>query len=86
MQRKRRNKEKIGTVLDRQVVKKVKELSVKEGRTISDIIQDAILKYDELRHADENVRKSAVERFCSKPFNLKGKEIKELLDEDYFEQ
>jgi hypothetical protein len=86
VQTKRKIKEKVGTILDRDVVRKVKELSVKEGRTISDIIQDAIIKYDELRFTDTDIRKAAVYRFCSRPFKLETKDIIELLDEDIYEQ
>jgi hypothetical protein len=86
MQTKKKIKEKVGTILDRDVVRKVKYLSIKEGRTISDIIQDAIIKYDEVRFTDTDIRKAAVYRFCSMPFKLETKDIIELLDEDIYEQ
>lgn len=80
------NKEKVGTILDRNIVKKIKDRSHKEGRSISEIIQDAILKYDELEPTKLELRIAAVNRFCSKPFNLKQNELEELLTEDYYEQ
>jgi len=79
-------KEKVGTILDRNIVKKIKDRSHKEGRSISEIIQDAILKYEEIEPAKLELRKAAVTRFCSKPFNLNQNEIEELLTEDYYEQ
>ncbi len=42
--KKQENKEKVGTILDKNIVKKIKDRSHKEGRSISEIIQDAILK------------------------------------------
>ncbi len=80
------NKEKIGTILDKNIVRKIKDRSHKEGRSISEIIQDAILKYEDLEPAKLELRKSAVNRFCSKPFNLNQSDIEELLIEDYYEQ
>ncbi len=80
------NKEKVGTILDKNIVKKIKERSHKEGRSISEIIQDAILKYDDLEPTKLELRKAAVNRFCSKPFNLNQNDIEELLTEDYYEQ
>lgn len=79
------NKEKVGTVLDREILRKVKERSAREGRTISDIIQDALLKYNDTDSTNSELRKSAVARFCSKPFNLNTKEMNELLNEDIYE-
>jgi hypothetical protein len=84
--KKQENKEKVGTILDKNIVKKIKDRSHKEGRSISEIIQDAILKYDDLEPTKIELRKSAVNRFCSKPFNLNHSDIEELLTEDYYEQ
>jgi hypothetical protein len=78
-------KEKVGTVLDIHVIRKVKERSAKEGRTISDIIQEALIKYDEIDLTKAELRKTAVDRFCSKPFNLNISEVNELLNEDIYE-
>jgi len=79
------NKEKVGTVLDREILRKVKERSAREGRTISDIIQDALLKYNDTDSTNSELRKAAVTRFCSKPFNLNMREMNELLSEDIYE-
>jgi len=80
------NKEKVGTILDKNIVKKIKDRSHKEGRSISEIIQDAILKYDELEPTKLELRKAAISRFCSKPFNLTLNDIEELLTKDYYDQ
>ena len=84
--RKSESKEKIGTILDKEVVKKIKKRSAEEGKTISEIIQDAVLKYEGAEPAKLELRLEAVNRFCSKPFNLNYNEIEELLTEDYYEQ
>jgi metal-responsive CopG/Arc/MetJ family transcriptional regulator len=80
------NKKKIGTVLDKEIVKKVKERSAKEGRTISDIIEDALIKYNEADSTKTESRKIAAARFCSKPFNIKVSDLNKLINEDYYEQ
>ena len=79
------NKEKIGTVLDRDILRKIKERSVRERRTISDIIQDALIKYNDTDTTKVELRRAAVTRFCSKPFNLNTLELNELLSEDIYE-
>ncbi len=83
--RRSEKKEKVGTILDKEVVRMVKERAVKEGRTISDIIQDAILKYNNIDVARTEIRIQAAKRFCSKPFNLKTSDLNGLLNEDYYE-
>lgn len=81
-----KNKTKIGTILDKEILLKVKERSLKEGRTISDIIHDALLQYNENDVIKTELREEAVIRFCSKPFHIKVNEINKLLSEDYFNQ
>lgn len=79
------NKEKIGTMLDRDILRKIKERSAKEGRTISVIIQDALIKYNDTSSTKSELRRAAVNRFCSKPFNLNTRELNALLSEDIYE-
>ena len=83
---KENTKEKIGTVLDKDVVKLLKERSAREGRAISDILQDAILHYQESDTGTAHVRLAAVSRLCSRPFNLTRKDLDEILGEDYYAQ
>jgi len=80
-------KAKIGTVLEEDVVKKLKEFSVKRGRPINEIIQDAVITYMQ-GGADRNqqLRLAAVKRLCSRPFSLSRDDWKEIMEEDYYEQ
>ena len=78
------NKKKVGTILDKEIVKKIKERSVAEGKTISEIIQDAILRYNEADVTNTELRIAAVERFCSEPFKIKTNELNKFLKEDYY--
>lgn len=79
-------KEKIGTVLEKDVIKKIKKIAFNEGRGISDIIQDAVLNYEKTGKSNLSLRKEAVDRFCSKPYNISHKEAEKTLQEDYYEQ
>ncbi|MCF8243445.1 MAG: ribbon-helix-helix protein, CopG family [Melioribacteraceae bacterium] len=83
--KRRSEKEKIGTVLEKEVIKKIKKLALDEGRGISDIIQDAVLNYEKAGKSKLITRKEAVNRFCSKPFKISQKEAEKLLNEDYYE-
>ncbi|KAF0151259.1 MAG: hypothetical protein FD143_2114 [Ignavibacteria bacterium] len=74
------NKEKVETFLDKELIRRVKERFAREGRTISDIIQDALIKYNEAESTKPELRRAAVNRFCSRPFNLNTREINDLLN------
>ena len=80
-----KNKEKVGTILDKEIIRKIKERSLKEGRTISDIIHDALIRYNENEFIKTELREAAVAHFCSKPFKVKLNELNKYLSEDYFE-
>ncbi|MBZ0178635.1 MAG: hypothetical protein K8F36_05025 [Melioribacteraceae bacterium] len=84
--RHKNKKEKIGTILEKDVIKKIKKIAFDEGRGIGDIIQDAILNYEKTDKSSISMRKEAVNRFCSKPFNISKKEAEKLLKEDYYEE
>jgi hypothetical protein len=79
-------KEKIGTILDAEVVNYLREKSAREGRAISDVIQEAVLEYEGADAASLETRLAAARRFCSKPFKLSSKDINEILGEDPYEQ
>lgn len=76
------NKEKFGTILDKDVVKTIKQLSADEGRTISDIIQDAVILYKESNPLNYELRVSSVNRFCSRPFHISDSELHDVLMEN----
>ena len=79
-------KEKIGTILDKDVAEKLRDRSRKEDRPISDIIQDAVSLYIQVEGGNRDIRMQAALRSCSRPFNLTRAELETLMQEDYFEQ
>ncbi|NUM72432.1 MAG: hypothetical protein HUU43_16425 [Ignavibacteriaceae bacterium] len=78
-------KEKLGTILDKDVIRLIKERALKENKTISEIIQDSVLNHSDTETFSMEIRKQALERFCSKPFSLSKNEIEEILNEDYYD-
>lgn len=80
------NKANVEFIIDRNLLSKIKEHSKREGRTISEIIHDALFKFINADIPTSELRRVAVYRFCSKPFDLSIKEINELLTNDNMEQ
>jgi predicted DNA-binding protein len=79
-------KVKVGTVLDEEVFKRLKELSEKEGRPISEVIQDAVLRYEQLDPLEKKLRLHALERLLSVRFNIPDEDWKAIMEEDYYTQ
>ena len=79
------NKKKIVVMLDKNVVKIINDRAGQEGRTISDIVQEAVVKYNDVADTDRDIRRNAVKNFTSRPFNLKTSELQEFLNQDYYQ-
>jgi hypothetical protein len=80
-------KVKIGTILEDEVVQKLKELSARERRPMSDIIQEAVVSHMQTGGGRKmDLRLAAFKRFCSASFNLSREDWKEIMEEDYYEQ
>jgi len=67
----------------RHKIEKEKIVSYK-GREISDKIKKVVVIYEKPGNAKLSLRKAAVNRFCSKPFDISHKEIEKLLKADYY--
>lgn len=81
-----RSKIKIGTILDIEVVNRLKERSAHEGKAISAIIEDAVLKYDTEDILEREIRLKAMNQLFSLKFNIPDETWEEIMEEDYFEQ
>lgn len=79
-------KVKIGTILNKVVVEKLKERSRLEGKPISNIIEEAVLRYDQTDVLDRNVRLKALQSFRAIRFNLSSEDWRTIMEEDYYEQ
>jgi uncharacterized membrane-anchored protein YjiN (DUF445 family) len=81
-----RSKVKIGTILDRRIVKRLKERAAREGKAISALIEDAILKYDTEDSLSREMRLKALDHLFSIRFNISDEDWRTIMEEDYYEQ
>jgi hypothetical protein len=74
-------KVKVATQIEEEIMKLAKHKAAEEGRSISDLIQDALVQYLSSGAAS---RKSELEyeAFCERPLKLKPKQLRQVLDED----
>jgi nucleoid DNA-binding protein len=84
--RKSEYKEKLGTVLSKDLIEKIKDKSKRENRSISDIIEVALTKYIDESDEEIRIRLEAFNQFTSNKTSLSAQEIDEILNEDYFDQ
>jgi len=80
------SKVKIGTILDKKVIDKLKERSAREGKAISTLIEDAVLKYENEDSLAREIRLKAMEQLFSIRFNISDEDWKSLMEEEYYEQ
>lgn len=75
-------KQKVGTVIEEDVLRQAKRRAIDEGRPLSDIIQAALQVYLTDRTGDPALREAAYRLYCEKPLKLTVRQRKMLLEED----
>jgi len=78
-------KRKVGTVLDESVIRIIKERALREGKTMSDVIQEAVVQYSAKELTDLERRREAFKRFTSRPFKITFEEMQELMEWDMYD-
>jgi len=81
-----RTRVKIGTILDKGTVDRLKERSAREGKSISSLIEDAVLKYETEDASTREMRLKAMDKLFSVRFNISDEDWKTIMAEDYYEQ
>lgn len=78
-------KQKIGTLIEEDIMKHAKRRAAEEGRSISDLIQDALVQYLHQEAATPKERKMAYHLFCERPMKIPADELRHVLEEDMWE-
>ena len=75
-------KQKVGTVLEEDVLRRAKRRAADEGRPLSDLIQDALEKYLTAGLPEPAHREAAFQLFCERPIKLSPEQFKAVLEHD----
>ncbi|MFQ5684468.1 MAG: DUF6364 family protein [Candidatus Binatia bacterium] len=78
-------KRKIGTLIEEDIIKHAKRRAAEEGRSMSDLIQDALLQYLHKNSAMPKERKVAYRFFCERPMKIPPEELGHVLEEDMWD-
>jgi plasmid stability protein len=79
-------KQKIGTQIEEEIMKLAKRKAAEEGRSISDLIQDALVQYLSTGAASPKEREMAYQSFCERPLKLKPEQFRQVLEEDVWDR
>jgi hypothetical protein len=78
-------KQKVGTLIEEEIMKLAKRRAAEEGRPLSDVIQDALVRYLRKEAASPKERKMAYHLFCERPMKLTPEQLRNVLEEDMWE-
>ena len=78
-------KQKIGTLIEEDIMRLAKRRAAEEGRPLSDLIQDALVQYLKKRAATPKERETAYRLFCEQPMKLTPEQLRYVLEEDMWE-
>jgi hypothetical protein len=73
-------KQKVGTLLEEDVLRRAKRRAADEGRPLSDLIQDALEKYLTAGLPEPAHREAAFQLFCERPIKLSPEQFKAVLE------
>ncbi len=82
----KRKRVKVGTILDEDVVKILKDRAYREGKTISDVVQEAVISYNRIEPVRTKLRVEAAKRLLTAPFAVSLEQLNQDIDEDYYDQ
>jgi hypothetical protein len=75
-------KRKVETVLEEDVLRRAKRRAADEGRSLSDLIQEAVENYLSSRAVEPAKRDAAFRIFCDHPMKLTTAQFRAVLKED----
>lgn len=75
-------KQKVGTVLEEDILKRAKLRAAEQGRPLSDVIQDALERYLSEGVPEPARREAAYQLFCERPMRLAPEQLKAVLEHD----
>ncbi len=78
-------KQKIGTLIEEDIMRLAKRRAAEEGRPLSDLIQDALVRYLRKDAATPKDRKMAYHLFCERPMKIPAKQLRHVLEEDMWD-
>ena len=75
-------KQKVGTLLEAELVKEVRRVAAEEGKRMSDVFAEALVGYLAERRPDQQRAMRAYRVFCESPMPIDPADLQIILDDD----
>ena len=75
-------KQKVGTLLEEDLVREVRRVAAEEGRRMSDVISEALARYLAERRPDQQRAMRAYRVFCESPMPVDPADLQLIIDDD----
>ncbi len=79
-------KQQIDILIEQQTMRLAKRRAIEEGRSVSDLVQDALEQYLRKDATTPKERKLAYQLFCERPMKVPLEQLRHLLEEDVWDQ
>jgi hypothetical protein len=78
-------KKKVGTVIEENTMRLAKRKAAEEGRSLSEVIQEALVQYLRKEAATPKERRMAFHLFCEQPMKIPPEQLRYVLEEDMWD-
>lgn len=75
-------RKKVQTLIDEEVFRRAKRRAAEEGKTLSEVVQEALVFYLSNKTPDPGKREKAYRIFCERPIRLSRNQLQQILRED----
>ena len=75
-------KQKVNIVIEEGIIQSAKRRASEEGRPLSDLMQDALVRYMRKKEATTQERRAAYHLFCERPMRIPPEQLRYVLQED----
>jgi hypothetical protein len=79
-------KQQIDILIEEQTMRLAKRQAIEEGRSVSDLVQDALEQYLRRDAATPRERQLAYQLFCERPMKIPLEQLRHMLEEDLGDQ
>ena len=77
-------KKKIGILIEERVMRLAQCRAAEEGRSLSDLIQDALVSYLSDKVPDPKKRENAYQLFCGHPMRISREQLRKITEADIY--
>jgi len=71
-------KRRVGSFIEEEVINQAKRLAAEEGRSLSEVIHDALVLYLSTKVPEQGKRLKAYKLFCDQPMRLSKRQLKTM--------